>query len=151
LGEGLVDDVAGEGAVLGRTALLVPVETVAVSLADDEVQLAVVVDVVAEDGEACVAKMPVGVPLPLVVVGVDVLEPAVGCEEVGFAVAVDVGDADAVTVLFFASDVVDAGLGAGEVGPEDAGVVVVGEGEVGLAVTVDVAEGPALGVEGVGD
>ncbi len=95
--------------------------------------------------------MPVGVPLPLVVVGVDVLEPAVGCEDVGFAVAVDVGDSDAVAVFIFAADVMDAGFWAGEVDPEDAGVVVVGEGDVGFAVAVDVGEGSALGVEAVSD
>ena len=135
----------------GCAALLEPVEAVAVALAVDDVDFAVVVDVVAEDGEAGVAEMPVGMPLPLVVVGVDVLEPAVGGEDVGFAVAVDVGDADAVAVLLAAADVMDDGLGAGEVDPEDAGVVVVGEGEIGLAVAVDVGDGSALGVVAVGD
>src|SRR5580704_13550827 len=131
--------------------LLEPVEAVAVALAVDDVGAAVVVDVVGEDGEAGVAEVPVGVPLPFVVVGVDVLEPAVGGEDVGFAVAVDVGDADAVAVLCFVADVVHAGFGAGEVDPEDAGVVVVGEGQVGFAVAVDVGEGSAFGVEAVGD
>jgi hypothetical protein len=80
--------------------LLEPVEAVAVTLAVDEVELAIVVHVVAEDGEAGVAEVPIPVPLPLVVVGVDVLEPAMRSEDVGFAIAVDVGDADAVAVLF---------------------------------------------------
>ncbi len=84
--------------------MLQPVEPVAVALAVDEVHLAVVVDVVAEDGKAGVAEVPVRVPLPLVVVGVDLLEPAVGCEDVGLAVAVDVGDADAVAILFSAAE-----------------------------------------------
>ena len=79
------------------------------------------------------------------------LEPAVGREDVGFAVAVDVGDADAVAVLLAVAEVVDAGLVLTEVDPEDAGVVVVGEGEVGFAVAVDVGEGAAFGVEAVGD
>ena len=51
--------------------LFEPVEAVAVSLAVDDVHLAVVIDVVGEDGEARVAEMPVGVPLPLVAGGVD--------------------------------------------------------------------------------
>ena len=45
----------------------------------------------------------------------------------------------------------DAGLGAGEVDPEDAGVVVVGEGDVGFAVAVDVGHDAAFGVVTVGD
>ncbi len=81
------------------------------ALAVEDVHLAIVVDVVAEDGEAGVAELPVGMPLPLVVVGVDVFKPAVGSEDVGFAVAVDVGDADAVAVLLFADYMVDFGLG----------------------------------------
>ncbi len=135
----------------GRAGLFEPVEAVAVALAVDQVELAVVVDVVAEDGKAGVAELPVPVPLPLVVVGVDLLEPAVGGEHVGFAVAVDVGDADAVAVLLAAAEVMDARLVFAEVDPEDAGAVVVGESDVGLAVAVDVAERAALGVEAVGD
>jgi hypothetical protein len=93
-------------------------------LAIDDVHLAVVIDVVGKNGEACVGEMPVGVPLPLVVSCFDVLEPTVGSEDVGFAVVVDVGDTDAVTVLFFATDVMNFRLGTGEGYPEDAGVVV---------------------------
>ncbi len=135
----------------GGAGLFEPVEAVAVALAVDEVELAIVVDVVAEDGKAGVAEVPVSVPGPLVVVGVDLLEPAVGCEDVGFAVAVDVGDADAVAVLLWKTDVMHARLVFAEVDPDDAGAVVVGEGDVGLAVAVDVTEGAALGVEAVGD
>ena len=91
--------------------LFEPVEAVAVALAVDDVGAAVVVDVVGEDGEARVTEMPVGVPLPFVVVGVDVFEPAVGGEDVGFAVAIDVADADAVAVFVFAADVMDGGVG----------------------------------------
>jgi hypothetical protein len=98
----------------GCAALFEPVEAVAMALSVDEIELAVVIDVIAEDGEAGVAEIPVAVPLPLVVVGVDVLEPAKGGEDVGLAVAVDVGDADAVTVLMFAADVMDPGLGSGK-------------------------------------
>ncbi len=55
LREGLVDGVAGPGAVVGCAALFEPVEAVAVALAEDEVHFAVVVDVVGDDGEAGVA------------------------------------------------------------------------------------------------
>jgi hypothetical protein len=91
------------------------------------------------------------VPLPLIVVGVDLLEPSVGGENVGFAVTVDVGDADAVAVLLLASEVVDARLVLAEVDPDDTGAVVVGEGEVGLAVSIDIEECSALGVVTVSD
>ncbi len=151
LGEGFVDGVAGPMAGRAGAGLFEPVEAVAVALAVDEVHFAVVVDVVAEDGKAGVAEVPIGVPDPFVVVGIDLLEPAVGGEDVGFAVAVDVGDADAVTVLLLAAEVVGAGFVVAEVDPEDAGAVVVGEREVGLAVAVDVEEGAAFGVEAVGD
>ena len=100
LREGFVDGVAGPGAVVRGAGLFEPVEAVAVTLAEDEVEFAVVVDVVAEDGEAGVAELPVRVPPPLVVVGVDLFwnQPC-GVRMSGFAVAVDVGDADAVTVF----------------------------------------------------
>src|SRR5579859_4928097 len=92
--------------------LLKPVEAVAVALAVDDVELAVIVYVIAEDGEACVVHLPVAVPLPFVIVGIDVAEPAVGREDVCFAIAIYIGDADAVAVFFFASDVMHLGRGA---------------------------------------
>ena len=121
------------------------------ALAVDEIELAIVVHVIAEDGKASVAEVPVPMPYPLVVIGVDLFEPAVGREDVGFAVAVDVGDADAVTVLFAASEVVDARFVGAEVDPDNAGTVVVSKGEVRLAIAVDVGEGATLSVVAVGD
>src|SRR5580698_1727912 len=103
LREGLVDGVAYPERMVRRAGLFEPVESIAVALSVDQVELAVVVDIVAEDGEAGVADVPVAVPLPLVVVGVDLLKPSVGSEDIGLAVAVDVGDADAVAVLLAAS------------------------------------------------
>jgi hypothetical protein len=91
------------------------------------------------------------VPLPLIVGSVDVLEPAVRSEDVSFAVAVDVGDADAVAVLLFVAYVMDFGLATGEGYPEDAGVVVVCENKIGVTVAVDVADGSTLGVVAVSD
>ena len=102
------------------TSLFEPVQAIAMALAVDEIKLAVVVDVVAEDGEAGVAKVPVGVPIPFVIIRVGLLKPAVSCEHIGFAVAVDVGDADAVTVLFAVFQVVDPRLVFTEVDSEDA-------------------------------
>ncbi len=102
-------------------------------------------------GKPASPRCPVSVPYPLVVIGVDLFEPAVGCKDVSLAVAVDVGDADAVTVLLAASEMVDAWLVGAEVDPDDTGTVVVGEGEVGFAIAVDVCEGATLGVVAVGD
>ena len=131
--------------------LLQPVEPVTVALAVDDVHLAVVVHVVAEDGEARIVHVPVRMPLPLVLVGVDLAEPAGGSENVGLAVAVDVGHADAVPVLLAAAHMMDLGLGAGEVDPQNAGVVVVSQNDVGLAVAVDVGHPAALGIVAVGN
>src|SRR5271170_4351318 len=120
LRKGLVDGVADPERLVSSSGLLEPVESVAVALAVDEVHLAVMVNVVAEDGEAGVTDIPVAMPLPLVVVGVDLLEPSVSGEHVGFAVAVDVGDADAVAILLLASEMMDAGLVFAEIDPDDA-------------------------------
>ena len=146
LREGFVDGVADPEGLVSGAGLFEPVEPVAVALSVDQIHLAVVVDVVAENGKAGVAEVPVAVPLPLVVVGVDLLEPSMGGEDVSLAVAVDVGDADAVAVLLLVAKVMDARLVFAEVDPEDAGAVVVGDGEVRLAVSVDVEEGAAFGI-----
>ncbi len=131
--------------------LFQPVEPVAVALAKDQVELAVVVYVVAKDGKACVFKAPIAMPGPLVGVRVYLLKPAMRGKHVRLAVAVDVGDADAVAVLRAVAKGVHLRLGAAEVNPDDAGVVVVRKGEVGLAVAVNVAERSTLCVIGVGD
>jgi hypothetical protein len=80
----------------GSASLFEPVEAVAMALAVDEIKFAIVVDVVAEDRKTSVTKVPVPVPKPLVAICVDLLESAMGRQDVGFTVAVDVGDADAV-------------------------------------------------------
>src|SRR5579863_2741638 len=121
------------------------------ALAVNDVHLAIVVHVVADDGEAGIFEIPVFVELPLVLVGVDLLEPAERREDIGLAVAIDVGDADAVAVLGAAAHVMDFGLGAGEVDPQHAFVSVVAKDEVGLAVAVDVGHPAALGFAAVGD
>ena len=90
-------------------------------------------------------------PLPLVCVGIDLTEPAVGREDVGLAVAVHVSNARAVAILLAAADVMHLRLRAGEVDPQNAGVVVVGKDQVGLAVAVDVGHPAALSVVAVGD
>ena len=74
------------------------------ALTAKNVGLAIVIHVVAEDGETGVAELPVRMPLPLIVVSVDVSEPAVRRKDVGFAIAVYVGDADAVAVLLPAAN-----------------------------------------------
>src|ERR1039458_145892 len=62
----------------GATALLFkPVDSIAVALAVDHIHLAVVVHVVADDRKARVLHLPVAMPLPLILVGIDLLEPSV--------------------------------------------------------------------------
>jgi len=151
LREGLVDGVPCPDWMIGGAALFQPVKAIAMALTVDKVELAIVIHVVTEDGEAGIADVPVTVPLPLVVVGIDLLEPSVRGEYVGLAVAIDVCDADAVAILRAPSEMVDAGLVLAEVDPENAGPVVVGECDIGLAVAVDVGEGSALSVIAVGD
>src|SRR5579862_1729376 len=57
LREGFVDGVAYPEGLVSRAGLFEPVESIAVALAVDQVHLAVVVDVVAENGEAGVAEI----------------------------------------------------------------------------------------------
>ena len=114
-----VNRVAYPFAVGWGASLLEPVQAIAMSLAVDEIKLAVVIDVIAEDGEAGVAEFPFSMPLPFVVVGIDLLKPAVRREHVRFAIAVDVGDADAVAILFSAAQVVNPRLVFTKVGPQD--------------------------------
>src|SRR5205823_7688511 len=119
LRKGFVNGMADPLSMIGSAGLLEPVQAIAVALAVDEIQLAIVVDVVAKDGETGVAKFPIRMPLPLVVVRVDLLKPAMRREHVRFAIAIDVGDADAVTVLFATPEMVDAWLVFAEVSPKD--------------------------------
>src|SRR5580698_4324040 len=71
LREGFVDGMAYPYPVRRCPGLLQPVETIAVALAVDQIHLAIVVYVVAENGKAGVCKVPVRVPHPLIVVCVD--------------------------------------------------------------------------------
>src|SRR5882757_7091544 len=121
------------------------------SLAVDEIKLAVMINVVAEDGEAGVAEVPISMPLPLVVICIDLLKPAVSCEHVRLAITVDVGDTNAVTILLAASQVVHPRLVFTKIDPENTCSVVVGESEIRLAVAVDISEGAALGIVAVSD
>ena len=121
------------------------------SLAINDVHLPIVVHVVANDRKAGIVQLPVSVPFPLVVVGVDIFEPAVGSQNVGFAIAIDVGNADAVPVLLFPADMVHLRFSTGEINPENSRVVVVRKHEIRFAITVDVAGRSALRVIAVGN
>src|ERR1700733_6322867 len=94
------------------------------TLADD-LHLAVPIHVVADDRESGFLQIPIAVPLPFVMIGVDIFEPAVRREQIYFAVAVDVRHADAMAVLVMAARVVNLGLGAREVHPNDSRAAVV--------------------------
>ena len=131
--------------------LFKPVDPVAVALAVDDIHLAVAVHVVADDRKARVLHLPVAMPLPLILVGIDLLEPAVRRKDVCLAVAVDIGHADAVPILRAPAHVVHLGLGSGEVDPQNTHVAVVPEDQIGLAVAVDVGHPAALRVVAVGD
>ena len=114
-----VNGVADPLAIGGSAGLFEPIQTVAMALAIDEIQFAIVIDVVTEDGKAGIAEIPISMPLPFVVVCVDLLEPAMSCEHIRFAIAVDIGYADAVAVFLAASQVVDAWLVLTEIDPEN--------------------------------
>ena len=73
------------------------------ALTEDDVGSAIMIHVVDEDPEACIRERPLVKPLPFVRLGVDLLKPAVRCEDVDLAVAV----ADAVAVFRFAELVDD--------------------------------------------
>src|SRR5437764_7544920 len=114
-----VDGVAYPLAQRWCASLFEPVQTIAMALTIDQIQFAIVVHVVAKDRKAGVAEFPLPMPLPFVVVGIDLLKPAVRREHVRFAIAVDVGDADAVAILFSAAQVVNPRLVFTKVGPQD--------------------------------
>ena len=162
--DGVLDPGTRGSVTLLGNYLLEPVDSVAVALAVDDVGFAVVEDVVSDDWETRVSEFPIRMPFPLICVGIDLTEPAVGGEDVCLAVAIDVSNARAVAVLppqrrrpvvgdpgLAAADVMHFWLLAGEVDPQNAGVVVVGEDEVGLAVAVDVGHPAALSIVAVGD
>ena len=83
-------------------------------------------------------------PLPLIIVGIDILEPTVRSENVGFPVAIHVCDANAVSVLLFASDMMNLRFSAGEIDPQNSRMVVVRQDEIRFAIAVDVAGRPTL-------
>lgn len=107
---GFIDDMPHPKPVRSVALLLKPIEAVAMPLAVDDVGLAIVIYVVAEDGKSGIAQLPVRVPLPFVAIGVDLLEPAVGRQNVRFAVAVHIGDANAVAVLRLPAQMVNVRL-----------------------------------------
>ena len=117
----------------------------------DDVHFAVVVHVVADDRESGFAQVPFAMPFPFVVVGVDVLEPAVRCEHVHFTVAVNVSHADAVAILIVAPDVMDFWFRPGEIDPNHTRAPVVSQREIRLAVAIDVSHPAALGLDRVRD
>src|SRR5579884_732129 len=83
----------------GSTSLLQPVEAIAVPLSINQVQLAVMVYVIAKNRKTRIAQVPVAMPFPLVFVRVDLLKPSMCGENVRFAIAIDVRNTDAVAVL----------------------------------------------------
>src|SRR4051812_42253682 len=97
LRKGLIDCVLDP---LTFAALFQPIEAIAVSTAIDDVRFPVVVHVVTNDWKAGLAQLPVIVPLPLVRVRSNVLKPAVGCQQIGLPVSVNVGRTDTVSIFF---------------------------------------------------
>src|SRR5665213_66310 len=168
LREGLVDHMTNPVPVRAASLLLQPVNTVAVTLAINDVHFAVVVNVIPDDRKSRIAQVPIRMPFPLVVIRVDIFKPSVGSEDIGLSVAVDIGNADAVTILHLAvgrngmnnpvwigdafivagvaAEAVDDRLGAGEIHPENPRMVVVGERQIRLAISVDIRHPAAFGV-----
>src|SRR5208337_935118 len=137
--------------IRARSLLLQPVKAVAVTLSVDDVRLAIVIYVIADNRKTGIAQLPIRMPLPLILIGINIFEPSIGSEDIGLAIAIDIGDSDTVAVLLLAAHVVHLGLRSGEVHPQNAGVVVVSQREIGLAVAVDVAQRAAFGVIAVHD
>src|SRR5207302_5298824 len=106
LGIRLVDHVLRPIPTCPFALLFQPIEAVAVSLAIDDVGLAIIVHVVADDGKAGIVQLPVCVPFPLIVVGIDIFEPTVWGQNIGLPIAIYVSCADAMTILLFSSDMV---------------------------------------------
>ena len=151
LREGFVNRVSRPRGMLLRATLLQPVKPVAMPLAIDQVEPAVMVYVVPEIRKAGITKIPVAVPLPLVVIRVDLLKPAVRRQDVRLAVAIDVSHADPMPVLLTTAEMVHPRLVLAEVNPEHTGAIVVRQGNIRLAVPIDVGKGAAFGVEAVRD
>lgn len=126
------------GPVSRCSALLEPVQAIAVSATDDDIRLAIVVDVVSQDRKPCFIEVPIGVPPPPIMVRIDVLIPAKRGENVSLTIAVNIGDPNAVTVMFFSCERMYSRLGTGEVDPEGTGVVVMSQSKIWLAVAVDI-------------
>ena len=137
--------------VRGIALLFEPIQAVAVAAAVDQVHFAVVVHVVADDGKSGFAQVPFRAPFPLVVICVNVLEPAMRHKNVNLAVAIDIRHTDAVTVLIASADVVDLWLGSGKIDPHDTGMSIMREREIGLAIAIDVGHPATLGFERMGD
>jgi len=92
LGVGFVDGVAKPMAVCAGTLLLQPVESIAVALTVDDVHFAVIIDVIANDGKSSVTEIPVRVPLPLIVISVDLSKPSIGRQDIRLAISVHIGN-----------------------------------------------------------
>src|SRR5690242_4273846 len=94
----------------------------------NHVGFSVVVHVITDNRKSGLAEFPVSVPVPLVLIGVDIPEPAKRRQEVVFAVAIDVRDPDAMAVLLRSAGFVDFRLRARKIDPNHAGSSVVTEG-----------------------
>src|ERR1035437_3456201 len=81
--------------------LLQPEQAVAVAFTVNNVHLAVIVHVVTQDRKSCVTQIPVRMPFPFVMVGINIFKPAVGSQYVGLAIAIYIGNAGAVAVFRF--------------------------------------------------
>jgi len=90
-------------------------------------------------------------PLPLVVVGVDIPEPTIRSENVGLPIAVHICDANAMPVPLFLSNMMNLRFSAREIDPQNSRVIVVSQDEIRFAITVDVAGRSALCVIAVCD
>ena len=80
-------------------------------------------------------------------VGIDILEPAKRRQNIRFAIAVDIGNADAMAILLLAAHMMHLGLSPGKINPDHARMVVVRQRDIRLAIAVDVRLDPALGVD----
>ncbi len=115
----------------------------------NDVRFSIAVYVVADDRETRFAQVPVGVPLPFVVIRIDVLKPTERCQNIHFAIAIDIGHASSVSILIVPADVMDAGLGTREIDPDDARPAIMSQRQIRLAIAVQVRHPTAFGVDGM--